>query len=191
MPKRSGALSSHGARIEQVQSLKVDASRFIPGYHAADAKHGANGHEPTNHQRGVLQEPTASTKTKQPTLKRSKALSRPLADVTKMVNLASLKVNEESSEKSRQSKSITGVRGRHSSDEAFGHHGQAPIRKLEVYCDNVPAFQAAAPRLESKVTRAAASTAGDRNPQSAFDDSGITEYDAMGSGDEVGPRMPL
>jgi hypothetical protein len=134
---------------------------------------------------------TCSTQSseKQPKMKRSKALSRPLADITKNLNLASL-LSEPAPESKDRDRPIK-AKGDNALKHSKGVYSTGSTasegypRKLDVYRD--PVFKAtviATLPFDKNPRRLAAVRAGARNHQLACDDSGVTEIDMLGS-DEV------
>lgn len=158
VPKRSGASSMHGVESELVHARKEDAS-WRAAFKTAELADGVLGREGTLQQKENTGTPS-SVKARQPTLKRSKALSRPLADVTKMVNLASLASEGAEGEKTERTQVITG-RAKQSRHNAFTPFGQAPTQKLEVYRDEVSARSAEGHHHGPGLRMATASIAGD------------------------------
>lgn len=134
---------------------------------------------------------TCSTQSseKQPKMKRSKALSRPLADITKNLNLASL-LSEPAPESKDRDRPIN-AKGDNALKHSKGVYSTGSTasegypRKLDVYRDPVSkATVIATLPFDKNPRRLAAARAGTRNHQLACDDSGVTEIDML-DGDEV------
>jgi hypothetical protein len=134
VPKRSGRPLLQD--IEPVHSAREDTSHATSLHQPEHSRGDVRGRDSMQSSEGYSEQSKSSTKTKQPTLKRSKALSRPLADVTKMVNLASLVEDEDNGAKFEKSKAEVQPRSRQTTDTAYSPYGQAPTHKLQVYRDD-------------------------------------------------------
>ncbi|GHJ84381.1 hypothetical protein NliqN6_0783 [Naganishia liquefaciens] len=141
IPKRSGVSQLHSTDLERTTDATEDPSRET-GIRSVKLSSGAADRERMMQQKqNEVEQP--SLKAKQPPLKRSIALSRPLADITKMVNLASLASDETGSDtKAEKRLKATNSRGRESRHAASVSLRQAPTQKLEVFRDDVPAHNA-------------------------------------------------
>lgn len=144
VPKRSG-----GPLLQDPQSAtsaKEDASRATTLCQSEYNRVDDNRSDSVQGNKRYSEESRSDTTGKQLPLKRSKALSRPLADVTKMVNLASLAEDEDVSAKLEQSKVGVLPKSRQIPKEAY--YEQAPARKLQVYRDHDTTRASATHHLE-------------------------------------------
>ncbi|KAJ9108110.1 hypothetical protein QFC19_002575 [Naganishia cerealis] len=177
LPKRAGS-----SKVQDVTECIVPVRKAASSVPEISTRPDLYREEvPTGH--------TCSTESsdKQPKLKRSKVPSRPLADITKNVNVAPLVAE-------RAPVGKDGGQMENAKGDTGSKHNKAPgtgqlmseimPRKLNVYRD--PSSMAAVPKLPygSQPRRLAAARAGAINYQLACDDSGVTDIDMLDA-DEV------
>lgn len=189
IPKRSGVRQGQTVPTRECPSATAPFPLSLAYPDLADQDLLA--HKPDNNKE-IPADMSSGLKDKQPTLKRSKALSRPLADITKMVNLASL-AGESDSGKEKSSKARPNMKASSVfnvfNDSSKSSVGPGQTKKLGVYRDVATELSDPFPSVGLKARRTAAKMADSRNHQMTLDDSGVTESDLMESVDEVSSTL--
>lgn len=175
IPKRSGGST---VPVDPTQDLEPSIPPSAPSHLPPDLGAATLLHGHVIREDDLPAEASSNEKAKQPTLKRSKALSRPLADITKMVNLAAL-----------ASESDQGKYGK-SRFTANSGSARGPTKKLGVYRD-LPTDLGSTPIASLIARRTATGLAQDLNHRMALDDSAMTEDDLTGGGDQASAETDL